>query len=108
MAPGPPLSAWPRGRGEISLFVSSTQLLLGKKDGVLRGSRFHVDRPSFLTSLFTSRFTISSWQPQRLAWMTSLGPHISATGTFSGNPIFATDPGSPPKSLRAGAARDCL
>lgn len=88
------------GTWEISLFVSNTQIVGGKKDGVLRGSRFHVDVQA-LTGLFTEVHDLS-WQAQRLASDDELGPHISLAGTYAGNPISLRILAHPPKRFEPG------
>jgi hypothetical protein len=73
------------GIWEITLFASNTQIVGGKKDGVLRPSRFQVDLRAVI-DLFSDISSID-WQPLPLAVDDELGAHLSVAGTFSGNPI---------------------
>src|SRR5437879_5970087 len=74
------------GTWEISLFAAGTQIVGGKKDGVVRASRFSVDLQSLL-KLF-SEIESLSWQALRLSADDELGPHISLAGTHAGNRVW--------------------
>src|SRR5579863_6023147 len=67
------------GTWEITLFVSATQVVGGKNDGVLRPSRFNVDVQA-VTALFSEVRKIS-WQPLSLPPDDELGPHLAIEGS---------------------------
>jgi hypothetical protein len=85
---------------EISLFASNTQIVGGKKDGVLRPSRFQVDLQA-VTKLFSEVHNLS-WQPLALAADDELGPHVAIDGTYAGHSISLRILSRAPKQFAAG------
>ena len=85
---------------EIALFVSSTQIVGGRKDGVLRHSRFNVDLQA-VTKLFSEVQNIS-WQALPLAADDELGPHLSIEGTCAGKPVWLRILSRAPKRFDVG------
>ena len=85
---------------EIALFVSSTQIVGGKKDGVLRHSRFNVDLQSVL-KLFSDVRSIS-WQALPMAADDELGPHLSIEGSRAGNSVWLRILSRSPKRFEVG------
>lgn len=70
---------------EISLFVSSTQIVGGKCDGELRRSHFILDLPA-LMNLF-SDIPAVAWQTQSHSDEDELGPHVAFEGVYAGNRV---------------------
>jgi hypothetical protein len=66
---------------EITLFASSTQIVGGKRDGVLRHSRFNVDVRAVM-DLFSNVWNMT-WQPIPVAADDDLGPHLSIEGSHA-------------------------
>ena len=85
---------------EITLFVSSTQIVGGKKDGVFRHSRFNVDLQS-VTDLF-SDVRKMSWQALPMAADDELGPHLSMEGSCGRNPVWLRILSRAPKRFEVG------
>ena len=85
---------------EITVFVSSTQIVGGRKDGVLRHSRFHVDLQA-VTGLFSEIRSIA-WQPLALAAEDDLGPHLAIEGSCRGNAVWLRILARAPKHFEAG------
>lgn len=85
---------------EISLFVSSTQIVGGKKDGVLRHSRFNVDVQA-VADLFSEVRSIS-WQALPLVADDELGAHISIDGSCAGNRVWLRILARAPKRFDVG------
>src|SRR5262249_23021909 len=73
------------GTWEVTLFASNTQIVGGKKDGVLRPSRFHVDVLAMM-QLLTEVHDIT-WQPLAVAVDDELGPHIVISGLCGENDV---------------------
>ncbi len=88
------------GTWEISLFASSTQIVGGKKDGVLRASRFHVDVQA-LMHLFSEVHEVS-WQAQPLAADDEMGPHIAISGIRDDQDVSLRILARPPRRFDPG------
>ena len=88
------------GTWEISLFASSTQIVGGKKDGVLRHSRFNVDVKA--VSELLSDVRNISWQALPMAGDDDLGPHLSLEGSYAGYSVWLRILSRPPKGFEAG------
>jgi hypothetical protein len=71
---------------EVTLFVASTQIVGGRRDGVLRHSRFRVDLKELL-ALF-SKVRECTWQPLSLGSSDQLGPHLSIEGTCQRHDVW--------------------
>jgi len=85
---------------EISLFATSTQIVGGKHDGVLRPSRFHVDVQA-VTRLFSEVHDLA-WQALPLATDDELGSHIAITGTSRENKVTLRILSRAPRRFAAG------
>ena len=85
---------------EVTLFASSTQIVGGKKDGVLRHSRFHVDLRGVI-DLFSEIWSLT-WQPLSLAADDELGPHLSIEGLFAEHPVWLRILARAPKRFDPG------
>jgi hypothetical protein len=85
---------------EISLFVSSTQIVGGQRDGEVRRSRFCLDIDA-VRKLFTEVHGVA-WQAQVLASDDELGPHIEVHGNFADNDVKLRILAFPPKRFASG------
>ncbi len=85
---------------EVTLFASSTQIVGGKKDGVLRHSRFHVDLRR-VVDLFSEIWSLT-WQPLSLAADDELGPHLSMEGLVAEHPVWLRILARAPKRFDPG------
>lgn len=88
------------GVWEVTLFASSTQIVGGKRDGVLRSSRFNVDLRA-ISDLF-ARVDSVQWQALPLGPTDELGPHVSLEGTYEGNPVWLRILSKAPKRFKPG------
>jgi hypothetical protein len=85
---------------EIALFVSGTQIVGGKKDGVVRHSRFNVDVRA-VVDLFSDVRSVS-WQALPIGGDDELGPHLSIEGSCGGNTVWLRILSRPPKRFDVG------
>lgn len=85
---------------EITIFASSTEVVGGPQDGVIRKSRFTVD----LARLFEIFSEVGSfhWQALSFGSPDQLGPHISLEGMYAGRQVWLRLLSSPPKGYPSG------
>jgi hypothetical protein len=88
------------GTWEVSLFATSTQIVGGKHDGILRPSRFHVDLQA-ITKLFSEVHDLT-WQALPLAADDDLGSHIVVIGTCAGQSVALRILSRSPRQFVAG------
>jgi len=88
------------GPSEVTLFVSSTEVIGGVHDGRLRVSRFFVDLQA-LTQVFDSIRSFA-WQAQGLGSQDDIGPHVAIEGDYRGHPVWLRIPAIAPKPFPAG------
>jgi len=85
---------------EISLFASSTQVVGGGRDGVVRRSRFCLDVDA-IRKLFDEVHAVS-WQAHSLASDDELGPHVELHGSYAGQDVKLRILAFPPKRFASG------
>jgi len=85
---------------EISLFVSSTQIVGGQRDGEVRRSRFCLDVEA-IRKLFVEVYDVS-WQAQSLAADDELGPHVELHGNYAEKDVKLRILAFPPKRYASG------
>jgi len=88
------------GVWEIALFASSTQIVGGKKDGVLRHSPFNVDVRAVM-ELFSNVRSVC-WQALPQASDDELGPHLSIEGSLADHQVSLRILARAPKRFDVG------
>ena len=79
---------------EVTLFVASTEILGGPRDGHVELSRFTLDLLDLLLVFdSTDKFY---WQAQPIAEDDDLGPHIGVEGQFEGESVWLRMTSEPP------------
>lgn len=89
-----------QGVWEISLFVSSTEIVGGPLDGARQPSRFRADLKGALTVFdYIDRF---HWQAQSLGDDDDLGAHVTLEGQFRGHYVWLRLLASAPAQYQPG------
>jgi len=88
------------GTWEVSLFASSTEVVGGKQDGLLRFSRFRMDLRA-LMDLFSEVEDVS-WQALPMGPEDELGAHVAVGGTYAGNRVWLRILAQPPRRFSHG------
>ena len=89
---------------ELSLFVSSTEIVGGERDGELTHSKFAVDILG-IASLFTDVNALD-WQALTVDENDALGAHISVQGKYFGCNVWLRILALPPKGTEPGRTLD--
>lgn len=89
---------------EVTLFVSSTEVYGGARDGQCAFSRFMVD----LRDLMAAFDVIEScyWQAQTMTEDDQLGPHVGVEGMFQGHSVWLRITAQPPSEFEPGRVFD--
>lgn len=85
---------------EVTLFVSSTEVIGGQHDGRERASRFFLDLQG-VASVFDTVESFA-WQAQDLGDDDDVGPHISVEGSYQGEAIWLRIPATAPPAFQPG------
>lgn len=85
---------------EISIFVSSTEIVGGPNDGKQIVARFMVDLIE-LMKLFDVIDTYA-WQPQVVDQTDEVGPHVAIAGDYAGEQIYLRILGETPSQFLPG------
>lgn len=85
---------------EISLFVSSTQVVGGSNDGHHLVAKFVVDVVEIMTIL--DFVDSASWQAQKIDQGDEIGPHFSITGIHDGEAVWIRVLGETPEAFLPG------
>ncbi|HVV99585.1 MAG TPA: hypothetical protein VHB77_04560 [Planctomycetaceae bacterium] len=85
------------GLWEVTLFVGSTEVVGGERDGAVRRSRFTVDLAK-VCELFTAIVRLD-WQALSLGARDELGAHVSIEGVYAGEKVWLRILASPPKGF---------
>lgn len=93
------------GTWEVSLFVSSTEIVGGDQDGSLRFSRFQVDLKTVM-NLFTEVAEVT-WQALPLGPDDELGPHVAVHGNLAGQRVWLRILAQPPRRFGHGRRAVC-
>lgn len=88
------------GHWEVTLFVSSTEVVGGARDGQTVTSRFTLDL-SQIQGLF-DEVTGFHWQAQQLGSEDEIGPHVSLEGKYEGQDVWVRVLASAPNRFEAG------
>lgn len=85
---------------EVSVFVSSTEVVGGPNDGQRIAARFIVD----VIELIEVFDVIDSmtWQPQIVDETDEVGPHFSISGTYAGETVWLRILGETPEQFSPG------
>ena len=89
---------------EISLFVSSTEVVGGPRDGERIEPRFFVDMIALLDLL--DEIESLSWQPNEINDEDDLGNHASLTGVYRGQRIWLRILARTPEDFLPGCLTD--
>ena len=89
---------------EVTLFVSSTEVCGGARDGQCVFSRFMVD----LRELMAAFDVVEScyWQAQTMTDDDQLGPHVGGEGRFQGHSVWLRITAQPPSKFEPGRVYD--
>lgn len=88
------------GASEVTLFVSTTEIVGGPQDGRHKVSRFFVDLLA-LTQVFDAIRSFA-WQAQGLGAQDDIGPHVAIEGDYRGHAVWLRIPAMAPKQFPAG------
>lgn len=86
--------------GEVTLFVSGTELLGGPRDGQVSVSKFMLDLRA-LIELFED-VESCYWQAHTMAEDDQLGPHLGIEGQFEGHAVWLRVTANPPSQFGPG------
>ena len=89
-----------RPQWEVTLFLASTEILGGPRDGQVGLSRFMLDLHELLM-VFDSTDSFY-WQAQPMAEDDDLGPHIGVEGQFEGQSVWLRMTAEPPIQFQHG------
>lgn len=92
--------AFHAGRWEITLFVSTTEVVGGQYDGEAFASAFQLDLTG-IESLF-DEVACLGWQPIELGEDDDLGPHIAVEGVYQGHSVWLRITAYPPVGIEPG------
>ncbi len=89
---------------EVTLFISSTEVYGGARDGQCVFSHFMVD----LRDLMSAFDVVEScyWQAQSQADDDQLGPHVGVDGRFRGHSVWLRITAKPPSEFESGRMFD--
>lgn len=89
---------------EVTLFVSSTEVYGGARDGQCAFSHFMVD----LRDLMAAFDVVEScyWQAQTMTDDDQLGPHVGVEGLFQGHSVWLRITAQPPSEFEPGRVFD--
>ncbi len=89
---------------EVTLFVSSTEVYGGARDGQCVFSCFMID----LRDLMEAFDVVEScyWQAQTLTDDDQLGPHVGVEGLFQGHSVWLRITAQPPSEFESGRVFD--
>ena len=95
-----------RPQWEVTLFVSSTEVIGGSLDGHRSVSPFMVD----LAKLMSVLDVVEScyWQAHTMAEDDQLGPHVGMEGVFRGRSVWLRITAQPPDQFDPGRAFDSI
>lgn len=85
---------------EVSLFVSSTEVVGGPNDGKRVNSRYVVDVIELMTLL--DEVESITWQAHIIDEDDDLGPHLSVSGTYQGESVWLRVLGETPDQFLPG------
>lgn len=85
---------------EVTLFASKTEVIGGKRDGLLQSARFHLDLAGLL-GVF-SEIHCFHWQAQSLGRHDDLGPHVAIEGEYRGETVWLRIPADAPAQFPPG------
>jgi hypothetical protein len=98
--------AYHAGCWEVTLFVSTTEIIGGQCDGEAFASAFHFDLVG-IESLFDS-VTRLGWQPIELGDGDDLGPHIAVEGVYQRRRVWVRVTACPPAGYESGRVFNLL
>ena len=94
------------GVWEVTLFVSTTEIVGGRRDGQVFASAFQFDLAG-IEEHFESVSSIS-WQPIELGDDDDLGPHVAIVGSREDHPVWLRVTAVPPRGFEPGRAFNLL
>lgn len=91
---------------EVTLFVSTTEVVGGKHDGQAFASAFQLDLAGI--ELHFDSVSSVGWQPIELNDDDDLGPHVAVIGTREGHAVWLRVTAVPPRGFDSGRVMNLL